>query len=70
MATKPNTTPCRHCGSVACANGGGQMNGYYVIHTGCDESRAEKGLRPFEDWHATRKPEDDEAHDALDQDVP
>lgn len=27
--------PCPHCGSVACANGGGNMNGYWVIHPGC-----------------------------------
>ena len=35
-------TACTHCGSVACANGGGSMNGYWVIHPGCDEAKAEK----------------------------
>lgn len=36
------TNACTHCGSVACANGGGSMNGYWVIHPGCDEAKAEK----------------------------
>lgn len=36
------TTACTHCGSVACANGGGAMNGYWVIHPGCDDAKAEK----------------------------
>lgn len=33
---------CTHCGSVACANGGGAMNGYWVIHPGCDDAKAAK----------------------------
>lgn len=32
--------PCPHCGSVACANGGGNMSGYWIIHSGCDKARA------------------------------
>jgi hypothetical protein len=36
------TTACTHCGSVACANGGGAMTGYWVIHPGCDDAKAEK----------------------------
>lgn len=35
-------TTCTHCGSVACANGGGAMSGYWVIHPGCDEAKAAK----------------------------
>lgn len=35
-------TACTHCGSVACANGGGAMSGYWVIHPGCDEAKAAK----------------------------
>ena len=31
---------CTHCGSVACAAGGGSMDGYWVIHPGCPDSRA------------------------------
>ena len=63
-----STTPCPHCGSVACANGGNQMSGYWVSHPGCDKARAAKGLPPFVPWDAKRKPEDDEALEALDQD--
>ena len=36
------TNACTHCGSVACANGGGAMNGYWVIHLGCDDAKAAK----------------------------
>lgn len=36
------TNACTHCGSVACANGGGAMNGYWVIRLGCDDAKAAK----------------------------
>lgn len=36
------TNACTHCGSVACANGGGTMSGYWVIHPGCDDAKAAK----------------------------
>lgn len=48
MSDEIKPQPCPFCGSLACARGGGQMSGYWVIHAGCDESRKARGLPPID----------------------